>query len=93
MKHHSWSLSSLLGGLELEDEALVLSENSRTRSDRGRALLSKTLGSLVGQPLAKMQSVEQLMASQNGTTPPMPNMSEEERRAIIHDSLASSEDC
>jgi hypothetical protein len=36
-----------------------------------------------------MQSVEQLMASQNGTTPLMPNMPEEERRAIIHDSPAS----
>jgi hypothetical protein len=79
--------SLVLGSLELEDKALVLSANSRARSDRGRALLSKTLGSLVGQPLVKMQSVEQLMASQDRTTPPMPNMSEEERRAIIHDSL------
>lgn len=79
--------SLVLGGLELEDKALVLSANSRARSDRGRALLSETLGSLVGQPLVKMQSVEQLMASQNCTTPPTPNMSEEERHAIIHDSL------
>lgn len=79
--------SLVLGGLELEDKALVLSANSRARSDRGRALLSETLGSLVGQPLVKMQSVEQLISSQNCTTPPMPNMSEEERRAIIHDSL------
>jgi hypothetical protein len=79
--------SLVLGGLELEDKALVLSVNSRARSDRARALLSKTLGSLVGQPLVKMQSVEQLMASQNSTTPPMPDMPEEERRAIIHDSL------
>jgi hypothetical protein len=57
--------SLVLGGLELRDKALVLSANSRARCDRGRALLSKTLGSLVGQPLVKMQSVEQLMASQN----------------------------
>jgi hypothetical protein len=79
--------SLVLGGLELEDKALVLSVNSRARSDRGRALLSKTLGALVGQPLVKIQSVEQLMASQNPITPPMPDMPEEERRAIIHDSL------
>jgi hypothetical protein len=65
----------------------TMSANSQARSDRGRALLSKALGSLVGQPLVKMQSVEQLMASQNSTTPPMPDMPEEERRAIIHDSL------
>lgn len=42
--------SLVLGSLELEDKALVLSANSRARSDRGRALLSKTLGSLVGAP-------------------------------------------
>jgi hypothetical protein len=41
----------------------------------------------VGQPLVKMQSVEQFMASQSCTTPPMPNISEEERRVIIHDTL------
>jgi hypothetical protein len=79
--------SLILGGLELEDKALVLSVNSQARSDRGRALLSETLGSLVGQPLVKMQSVEQLLASQDPITPPMPDMPEEERRAIIQDSL------
>ena len=79
--------SLVLGGVELKDKALVLSVNSRERSDRGRALLSKTLGRLVGQPLVEMQSVEQLMASQNRTTPPMPDVPEEERRAIIYDCL------
>jgi hypothetical protein len=79
--------SLVLGGLELKDKTLVLSANSQARSDRGRALLSKALGSLVGQPLVKMQSVEQLMALQNSTTPPTPDMPEEERRAIIHDGL------
>lgn len=79
--------SLVLGVLELKDKTLVLSANSQARSDRGRALLSKALGSLVGQPLVKMQSVERLMALQNSTTPPPPDMPEEERRAIIRDSL------
>jgi hypothetical protein len=79
--------SLVLGGVELKDRALVLSVNSRERSDRGRALLSKTLGGLVGQPLVEMQSIDQLMASQNAPVPSKLDMSEEERSAIIHDSL------
>ena len=79
--------SLVLGGVELKDEALVLSVNSRERCERGRALLSKTLGGLVGQPLVEMQSIEQLMASQNTSLPSKLDMSEEERSAIIHDSL------
>jgi hypothetical protein len=79
--------SLVLGGVELKDKTLVLSVNSRERSDRGRALLSKTLGGLVGQPLVEMRSIEQLMASQDVPLPPKLDMSEEERSAIIHDSL------
>ena len=79
--------SLVLGGVELKDKALVLSANSRERSNRGRALLSKTLGGVVGQPLVEMQSIEQLMASQNAPLPSKLDISEEERSAIIHDSL------
>jgi hypothetical protein len=78
--------SLVLGGVELKDKALMLSVNSQERSDRGRALLSKTLGGLVGQPLVEMQSIEQV-ASQNAPLPSKLDMSEEERSAIIHDSL------
>jgi hypothetical protein len=79
--------SLVLGRVELKDEALVLSVNSRERCEWGRALLSKTLGRLVGQPLVEMQSIEQLMASQNTSLPSKLDMSEGERSAIIHDSL------
>src|SRR6266851_2567059 len=79
--------SLVLGSVELTDNALVLSVNSRARSDRGHALLSNALGALVGQPLIKMQSVEHLMASGDSTAPQLPDMPEEERRAIIHGSL------
>jgi hypothetical protein len=79
--------SLVLGGVEIKNESLVLSVNSRERCERGRALLSKTLGGLVGQPLVEMQSIEQLMASQNAPLPSKLDMSEEERSAIIHDSL------
>jgi hypothetical protein len=53
----------VLGDVRPEDETPVLSVNSLPRSDRGCALLSEILGRLVGQPSAKTESVEQIMAS------------------------------
>ena len=77
----------MLGGVELDDETLILTVNSRARSDLGRALLSKTLGSLVGQPLVETETVEQLMASRNAGTPPQQEIPEDQACAIIHDTL------
>lgn len=79
--------SLVLGGVELKDKALVLSVNSRERSDLGRALLSKTLGGLVGQPLVEMQTVEQVMESQDSPPSAKLDLSEEQQRSIIHDSM------
>jgi hypothetical protein len=79
--------SLVLGGVEIKNESLVLSVNSRERCERGCALLSKRLGGLVGQPLVEMQSIEQLMASQKAPLPSKLDMTEEERSAILHDSL------
>jgi hypothetical protein len=79
--------SLVLGGVELKDKALVLSVNSRARSDRARALLSEMLDGLVGQPLVEMQSIEQLKAARGSTAPPMPDISEQERLAILRDSM------
>ena len=79
--------SLVLGGVELKDKALVLSVNSRQRSDLGRALLSKTLGGLVGQPLVEMQTVEQVMESRDSPPAAKLDLSEEEQRSIIHDSM------
>ena len=39
----------VLGDVKLEDKAVVLTTNSRQRSDRGDALLSSILGSRVGK--------------------------------------------
>jgi hypothetical protein len=79
--------SLVLGGVELRDKALVLSVNSRERSDRGRELLSKTLGGLVGQPLVEMQTVEQVMESRASPPSEKLDLSEEQQRSIIHDSM------
>ena len=77
----------VLGNVELENKALVLSVNSRQRSDLGRALLSETLGRRVGQPLVKTESVEQIMASRDVAEPQELVIPEEERCAIIHDQM------
>jgi hypothetical protein len=79
--------SLVLGNVELTEKTLVLSVNSRARCERGRALLSATLGGLVGQPLVEMQSIEQLKAARGSTAPPMPDISEQERLAILRDSM------
>ncbi len=55
----------VLGGVKLENSALVLSVNSRQRSDLGHALLSGILGRRVGQPSFKTETVEQIMASRD----------------------------
>ena len=80
--------SLVLGGLEVMGKTLVLSVNSQGRSERGRALLSNLLGDLVGEPLVEMQTLDQIRASrQSSPPPPKPDLTEDERRTIIHQSL------
>jgi hypothetical protein len=79
--------SLVLGNVELKEKTLVLSVNSKARSDKGRALLAEILGGLVAQPLVEMRTLEKLMASRNAPPPPSLDLSEEERRTIIHGSL------
>jgi len=57
--------SLVLGNVELKERELVLSVNSKARSDRGRALFAENLGDLVGQPLVEIQTLEKLMASRS----------------------------
>jgi hypothetical protein len=79
--------SLVLGTVELKDKALILSVNSQARAERGRVLLSETLDGLVAQPLVEIQTLEQCMATRDPAPTPNLNLSEEERRTIIHDGL------
>ena len=79
--------SLVLGNAELKEKTLVLSVNSRARSERGRALLAQVLGGLVAQPLVEMQTLEKVMASRDAPPPLCLDLSDEERRTIIHGSL------
>jgi hypothetical protein len=80
--------SLVLGALELKGKTLIFSVNSQGRANQGRALLSELLSGLVGEPLVEMQTLNQAMASRGDSPPaPEPNLTEDERRTIIHQSL------
>jgi hypothetical protein len=80
--------SLVLGAVELKGKTLILSVNWQGRANRGRALLSELLSGLVGVPLVEMQTLNQVMASRpDSPPPPEPNLTEDERRTIIHQSL------
>lgn len=77
----------LLGNVELGDGALVLTANSLERSERGIELLSTILGARVGQPLVVTETVEQMLASRKPDVPQSVDLSAEEQRTIIHETL------
>jgi hypothetical protein len=80
--------SLILGGLELKGKSLILSVNSQGRADRGRALLSKLLHGLVGEPLVEIQTLDQVMTSDKSPSPPLElKLTTDERRALVHESL------
>jgi hypothetical protein len=80
--------SLVLGAMELKGNTLILSVNSQGRANRGRALLSGLLSGLVGEPLVEMQTLNQVVASRPDSLPLVePNLTEDERRTIIHQSL------
>jgi hypothetical protein len=76
----------VLGGIELQADALVLATNSQRRCDLGCTLLSGILGECVLQPSLKTETVDQLLASARAE-PQQLDIPEEESCAIIHDYL------
>ena len=52
---------TILGSVEISEDALVLSTNSRERADSGRNLLLSHLEGLVGQPLTSHQALEKML--------------------------------
>jgi hypothetical protein len=83
---YSSEQSLVLGSVELGDDMVVLSVNSRERCERGRALLTGILGRSVGNALVEMETLEQFM-EKKVTPAPKPDLSPDERRRIIHESM------
>jgi hypothetical protein len=61
--------SVVLGNIELKERTLVLSVTSAARAQRGRAMLEGALSGLVGAPLTKIQTVEQMRAARGTDRP------------------------
>jgi len=55
--------SPVLGTVEVNERFVLLEANSRARAQRGTAMLAAALGDLVGSPLTKIQTMEQLQAA------------------------------
>ncbi len=72
----------VLGSVELDGRALVLSVNSLERSERGSELLSTILGARIGQPLVVTETVEQMWASRNADARQQADLSEQERKMM-----------
>jgi uncharacterized protein YbaA (DUF1428 family) len=80
--------SLVLGNIEVRENALTLSANSRERGERGQAMLGPALAGLVRIPLVETQTIEQVMASRpRGHKAPSSPLSLEEERALIHPNI------
>ena len=60
---------TVLGSIEIANDALVLSTNSKERADKGRDLLLSRLDELVGLPLTSHQTLEKMLDERSGSAP------------------------
>jgi hypothetical protein len=77
----------VLGNVNLDGRALVLSVNSLQRSERGIELLSAILGARVGSPSVVTEAVDQMPASRDADVRQQIDLSEQEQRALIHETM------
>jgi hypothetical protein len=80
---------TVLGTVELRDGAVILSVNSATRAERGRALIEPALAGFVDAPNEEIQTVEEALKRSKGRESPSPPspFSPEQTRAIVHEAL------
>ncbi len=78
---------TILGSIEMTEDALVLNTNSKERADRGRDLLAPRLEGLVGPPLTSHQTLEQMRDERRDDPPPPadlpPEVAEEALRSFM----------
>ena len=78
---------TILGNIEIDKDALVLSTNSKERADRGRDLLLSRLDGLVGQPLTSHQTLEKMLDERSGSAPVQSELPPEVAEQVIHSYL------
>ena len=78
----------VFGTVALEGAAVVLSTNSAQRAERGRALLASLLDGLAGEPMAEVQSVDEVIANRSQDDPaPSDDIPPEVLAELVHHSL------
>jgi hypothetical protein len=76
----------VLGNIEIDEDAVVLSVNSIARAELGRKLFEPVLAGLVGSPTTVTQTMEELRASSPKPAETLSTgLSPEEERAITRD--------
>ena len=80
----------ILGNLEIKGRTLLVSVNSKERAEQAQTLFGDALGARIGAPLTDIQSLEQLKGARSAAPKSVPTsleLSPEQRRIIIHQSL------
>ena len=80
---------TILGNVEIGEDTLVLSTNSKERAEKGRDLLLSHLDGLVGQPLTSHQSMEKMLEERTDAPPTQPELPAEVAEQAIHSVLDS----
>jgi hypothetical protein len=78
---------TILGNIEIGEDALVLSTNSKERADKGRDLLLSHLDGLVGQPLTSHQTLEKMLDERPDSAPVQSELPPEVEEQAIHSFL------
>jgi len=78
---------TILGNIEIGEDALVLSTNSKERADKGRDLLLSRLDGLVGQPLTSHQTVAKMLDERPDSAPVQSELPPEVAEQAIHSFL------
>jgi hypothetical protein len=78
---------TILGNIEIGEDALVLNTNSKERADKGRDLLLSRLDGLVGQPLTSHQTLEKMLDERPDSAPVQSELPPEVAEQAIHSYL------
>ena len=78
---------TVLGSIEIANDALVLSTNSQERADKGRDLLLSRLDELIGPPLTSHQTLEKMLDERTGSAPVQSELPPEVAEQAVHSYL------
>jgi hypothetical protein len=82
----------VLAWVEVTEAAVVVTTNSRQRTERARAKLGAVLGAMVGEPSLEAETPEEVMAERehgprHEEAPPELALSPDEKRRLVHSCL------